>query len=72
MGVQMMLVMLKLGCSEKPGKGNESLLGLERLAVKDLILIKQEESLRSEWELGINQSRISVLGCTYWFHSLEC
>lgn len=40
MGVQMKLVMLKVGHFEKPGKKNQSLLGLERLAIKCLIMIK--------------------------------
>lgn len=40
MGVQMKLVMLKVGRFEKPGKKNQSFLCLERLAMKGLIMIK--------------------------------
>lgn len=36
----MKLVMLKVGHFEKPGEKSQSLLGLERLAIKGLIMIK--------------------------------
>lgn len=40
MEVQIKLVMLKVGRFEKPGEKNQSLLGLERLAIKGLIMTK--------------------------------
>lgn len=38
--VQMKVVMLKVGHFEKPGEKSQSLLGLKRLAIKGLIMIK--------------------------------